>query len=78
MVKCKTPSFFPAQDFVKVSSGFCCSFQDYLEQLKKKRKILRDWVHTLVIRGNLKNFYTVLCRKYEGVFALYCMKFDLI
>ena len=36
-------------------SWVCCSFQDYVEQVKKKRKILRDWVHTLVVRGNLEN-----------------------
>ena len=48
-------------------SWVCCSFPDYLEQLTKKRKILRDWVHTSVVRGNLencaeprRNFYTVL------------------
>ena len=47
-----------------------CSFLDYLEQLKKKRKILRNWVHISVGRSNLENgsdpswdFYTVLCRK---------------
>ena len=51
-------------------SSVCCSFPDYLDQLKIKRKILRDWVHTSVGRSNLencseprKNFYTVLCRK---------------
>ena len=48
----------------------CCSFQDYLVQMKKKPKILRDWVHTSVVQGNMencseprRNFYTVLCRK---------------
>ena len=30
-------------------SWVCCSFPDYLEQLKKKRNNLRDWVHTSVV-----------------------------
>ena len=52
------------------SSSICCSFPDYLDQPKKKRKILRDWVHTSIGLSNLencseprRNFYTVLCRK---------------
>ena len=31
-------------------SWVCCSFPDYLEQLKKKRNYLRDWVQTSVVR----------------------------
>ena len=48
----------------------CSSFQDYLQQPKKKRKILCDWVHTSVVQGNQencskprRNLYTVLCRR---------------
>ena len=44
---------------------------------EEKRKVLRDWVHTSVGRSNLedcseprRNFYTVLCRKICGFFAL--------
>ena len=66
-------------------SWVCCSFQDYLNQLKKKQKILRDWVHTSVARGYLENCskpgetFTQSCaEKYEGVFALYSKKFDLV
>ena len=51
-------------------SWVCCSFKDYLEQLKKKQKILLNLVHTSVGRGDLencsehrRNFHTVLCRK---------------
>ena len=53
----------------------CFSFPDYLDQLKKKRKILRDWVHTSVGRSNLENcselrrkFYTFFCRRIWVVF----------
>ena len=51
-------------------SSVCCSFTDYIDQLKKKRKILREWVHTSVGRSTQENcseprrhFYTNLCRK---------------
>ena len=36
-------------------SSVCFSFLDYHDQLKKKRKILCDWVHTSVGRSNLEN-----------------------
>ena len=56
--------------FLQSFSLVCCTFPDYLDQLKKKRKILCDWVHTSVGRSYLencskprRNFYTVLCRK---------------
>ena len=63
------PPYFSAQDCVKFLP-ICCSFPDYLDQLKKARKILRDWVYTSVGRSNLeicseprRNVYIVLCRK---------------
>ena len=82
----KTRISFSAQDCVKVSPEFVVVSQIISNNWRKKRKILRDMVHTSVGRGNLincreprkKNFYTVLCRKYEGVSALYRMKFDLV
>ena len=43
------------------------SFPDYLEQLTNKRKILRDWVLILVIRGNLEN-----CREPRKTFTQSC------
>ena len=49
------PSYFSAQVCVKVFPWVCCSFPDYVEQLKKERKNLRDRVHTSVVRINLKN-----------------------
>ena len=72
----------PSQSFSLV----CCCFPDYLEQLKKKRKILRDWVHTSVVRGNLENccepmqekHLHSLVQKNMSFFALYRMKFDLV
>ena len=49
------PSHFFCTRLCQSFSWVCCSFQDYLEQLKKKRKILLDWVNTSVCRGNLEN-----------------------
>ena len=63
----------------------CCSFPDYLDQLREKRKILRHWAHTSVGQSNLENCseprrnFTQFCaEKYEVFFTLYRMKFDLV
>ena len=68
--KVQKPLIFFCTKLCQSSPSVCCSFPDYLDQLKKKWKILRDWVHTSVGRSNpeicsepRRNFYTVLCRK---------------
>ena len=56
------PHIFLHKTVSKFSSIYCC-FQDYLDKLKKKRKILRDWVHTSVgrsIRENCSEPRTIL------------------
>ena len=72
----KPPSYFSAQDCAKVSPGFVVVFKITSNNWRKKRKILRDWVHTSVVQGNnencsgpRRNFYTVLCRKIWGFFC---------
>ena len=72
----KNPSYFFCTRLCQSFSWVCCSFQDYLKQLLKKRKILHDWVHTSVVWGNLencsvhrRNFYTGMCRKIWGFFC---------
>ena len=65
-VQKKTILFFCSR-LCQSFSLVCCSFPDYHEQLMKNRKILRDWVHTLVVRGNLEN-----CSKPSRIFTRSC------
>ena len=74
--KVQKPLIFFCTKLCHSFSSVCCSFPDNLDQLKNKLKILSDWVHTSVGRSYLKNcseprrnFYTVLCKKYEGFFC---------
>ena len=66
-------------------SWVCCSFPDYLEQLKKKKKfsaigytlqLFKEIWKTAANTG--ETFTQSYADKYEGCFALYRMKFDLV
>ena len=82
----KNPSYFSAQDSVKVSPRFAVVSQITSTNWKKPRTILRDWVHTSVGLSNLENCsehrktFTQFCAEkiWGFFFALYRMKFDLV
>ena len=74
--KVQPPLIFFCTRLCQSFSSISCSFPDYLDQLKKKRKILRDWVHTSVGRSihencskPRRNFYTFLVQKNVSFFC---------
>ena len=85
MVKCKKPSYFSAQDFVKVSPGFSAVFQITLTNWSVDQIAEIFLFFSSVVWGNLGNYsksrrilIQSCAEKCEGFFSLYRMKFDLV
>ena len=79
----KPPRIFLHKNVSKLT-WVCCSFPDYLEQLKKKTEnsaigyTLQLFKIIWKTAANPGETYTQSCaEKYEGFFAHYRMKFDL-
>ena len=78
------PHIFMHKTVHKSFSWFCCSFPDYFDQLKCVPNRGEFIVFLQLVEviwettANRGETLTQFCaEKYERVFALYCMKFDL-
>ena len=84
-VRCKKTLVVFCTILCKSFSWVRCSFPDYLRQLKCVPNSKNFYVFSSVVWSNLgnysipgRNFEKSCAEKYEGRFALYRMKFDLV